>query len=344
MVQPTPYETLHTAITGYMLSSVLGAAAELDCFTWIIDQGNSADIPTMAHALQLDPRGTGVLLDALAAHGFLIKKGIGDAARYSVPEPYLELLHSRHPDTFVPMLRHMACCQRSWTQLSWSVRDGEPQPRPPSILGAEEDRVSFIQAMHAVALRLVGPTMASLHQAGILSFDVPQPRILDVGGASGTYALALLEAVPGSHVTIFDLPVGIRQARTRFADSAFADRVELVEGDYLRDALPKGHNLAWVSAIIHSLGSEECVRLYQNVHQALVDGGLAVIRDYFMSPDRTSPPAGTLFGVNMLVNTAHGQVYTFEETRNDLERAGFTDVRLAVDVPSMSAIVTGRKG
>ena len=67
------------------------------------------------------------------------------------------------------------------------------------------------------------------------------------------------------------------------------------------------------------------------------------VRDYVMRQDRTYPVDGALFGINMLVNTQNGMVYTYEEIREDLELAGFTQVVHAVDVPSMSAVVTAKK-
>jgi hypothetical protein len=62
-----------------------------------------------------------------------------------------------------------------------------------------------------------------------------------------------------------------------------------------------------------------------------------------MEPNRTSPPIGTLFGINMLVNTKNGMVYTFDEIRADLEAAGFVNIKLAVPAATMSAVVTAEK-
>ena len=39
--------------------------------------------------------------------------------------------------------------------------------------------------------------------------------------------------------------------------------------------------------------------------------------------DRTFPPQGTLFAINMLVNTKGGDTYTFNEIKDTLETAGF---------------------
>ena len=76
------------------------------------------------------------------------------------------------------------------------------------------------------------------------------------------------------------------------------------------------------------------------VVRALKPGGRVAVRDFIMSADGTSPAAGTLFGLNMLVHCAEGRVYTFEEVREDLEFAGFTAVKLAVPAETMSAVVS----
>ena len=62
-----------------------------------------------------------------------------------------------------------------------------------------------------------------------------------------------------------------------------------------------------------------------------------------MDETRTSPCAGTLFGINMLVNRAGGRVFSFPEIREDLEKAGFVQPVHAVNVPTMCAIATARK-
>ncbi len=62
-----------------------------------------------------------------------------------------------------------------------------------------------------------------------------------------------------------------------------------------------------------------------------------------MDESRTAPCAGTLFGINMLVNRPDGRVFSFREIREDLEQAGFVQPVHAVDVPTMCAIATAQK-
>lgn len=337
------FERLQNDLNGFMRTSVLAAMAELDIATLILEHGNSLTATEIASLRGCDERAMSTLLDCLSALGYLCKQGLEKSARYSVAEAFTDALHSGHPASYIAMIRHMACVQRSWTRLSWAVRDGEPQEGGPSILGAEEDRVSFIMGMDSIANRLKDSVLHSLDKAGVLPNDGEDIRIIDVGGASGTYTQAFLEKLPGAYATIFDLPVGIAQARKRFTGSDMEERVTLIEGDFTKDAFPQGFDLAWVSAIIHQMGREESRALYAKVKEALVPGGIIAIRDFVMDESRTSPVAGALFGINMLVKTRNGMVYSRKDIQEDLEQSGFIDVCHAVDVPTMGAVMTARK-
>jgi hypothetical protein len=290
--------------------------------------------------LHLDHRALTVLLDALTGLGYFVKSA---DAHYSVAEPFVAPLDSRHPATFVPMLRHSGNCLRGWSQLAWIVTNGTPAQKQSSILGPEADSVSFILAMNSVGQSLVGATIADLKKSGVLNFGKDKIQFLDIGGASGTYTKAFLEALPQAEGTIFDLPVAIREARQRFAGTPLESRVAFAEGNFYQNDLPNGFDFAWMSAIIHQHGRTESQTLYGKAYHALNSGGRIAVRDFVMESNRTTPTAGTLFGVNMLVNTRNGMVYTFDEIRADLETAGFADVRLAVPTDTMSAVVVAVK-
>ncbi|MCL2591297.1 MAG: methyltransferase domain-containing protein [Betaproteobacteria bacterium] len=338
-----PFERLRGEMSGFRQVSILAALAELDFGTVILENGNNLSAIELATLCSCDERGTVVLLDALSALSYLLKSETDGEARYSVAEEYKPYLDSRHPSTFIPMMRHMACGQRTWARLTWSVKDGKPQKHEPSILGEEQDRISFIMGMHSIAANLVDSVIRSLREARILPFDKQNPRILDIGGASGTYTEAFLKELPGSSATIFDLPVGIAQAKNRFAGSDMGARVSLVEGDFTETPLPSDFDFAWISAIIHQMNRDESRMLYAKALDALNPGGLLAVRDFVMSEDRLSPIEGALFGINMFVNTQNGMVYTYKEIKEDLELAGFAHVTHAVDVPSMAAVVIAKK-
>ncbi len=327
---PIDENRLHEMSSAFMPGCILGAAAELDLFSVLADA--SLNLDEIAGRLKSDRRATAVLLDALAALGIVDKQG----ERYCLPESLRPLLCSTSPRNLLPALHHRMNMFRWWGRLAWIVRSGQPAPREPSIRGAEADRAAFVAAMHTFSSPVADELIGRL---GALRFS----HLLDVGGASGTWAMAFLRAVPGTSATIFDLPDAVEQARSRIADCEFADRMTLVPGDFYEDELPGGADFAWVSAIAHQHSREQNRRLLAKVHAALVPAGQVAIRDVVMEPSRTRPRLGALFAVNMLVATAGGGTFTFEELAEDLQAVGFVEPTLAVKDEGMSSVVTATR-
>ena len=62
-----------------------------------------------------------------------------------------------------------------------------------------------------------------------------------------------------------------------------------------------------------------------------------------MDDSRTSPTAGAIFAINMLVATEEGTTYTFDEVREDLEAAGFNQAAVRLRDDGMNSIVHAAK-
>jgi SAM-dependent methyltransferase len=317
-------------MNGYRTACVMGAAAELDLWTALGEQSLTAE--QLAQRLACDLRALRILLDAGVALQLFEKRD----AQYSVPPELLAWLVEAGPQSVLPMLRHSACIMRAWSQLAATVKSGDPAPRQASIRGAEGDRASFIAAMHTISCPMADDLVKQL---GPLNFH----RLLDVGGASGTWTLAFLRGVPTAVATIFDLPDAIQQARHRLAGTEFAGRVALAAGDFYVDDLPDGCDFAWVSAICHQHSRRRNRELFAKVCRALIPGGRIAIRDVVMEPCRTKPLDGALFAINMLANTESGGTFTFAEYAEDLQLAGFENPQLLVKHEAMNSIVVANK-
>lgn len=315
--------------SSFQQACVLAAAVDLDLFTRLA--GRSLDADSVAKELQADLRGTRILLDALAAMDLLTKNG----EQYSVPPDVAEVLTATGGQSRLAMAQHQANCLRRWAQLARTIKTGQPG-REPSIRGEDADQASFIEAMDNIGRTMAQPLVDRLKP---LRFR----HLLDIGGASGTYTIALLHAVPGARATIFDLPEVIPFAKDRIAKAGLADRVSFAPGDFYKDELPKGPDFAWVSAIIHQNSPEQNRNLYGKVHAALAPSGMIAIRDIVMDETRTRPMAGAMFAANMLAGTPLGDTYTFQQIKEDLEATGFTDVSLRLKGEGMDSVVTAVK-
>jgi predicted O-methyltransferase YrrM/DNA-binding HxlR family transcriptional regulator len=310
----------------YQPAAVFAAAADLDLFSALAAEPLTAT--ALSRRLDCDPRALTILLNALAALQLLVKHD----DRYSLPPGADALLTDAGPESILAMAQHQANCQRRWVQLARVVKTGQPAERISSVRGAAGDQEAFIGAMHNVSAPLADQVVQAIQP---LQFR----HLLDVGGASGTWAMAFLRACPPATATLFDLPEVLPMARCRLTEAGLAGRVRLVAGDFMTDALPEGADLAWVSAIVHQNSREQNRQLFAKVFRALVPTGRIAIRDILMAPSRTRPVAGSLFAVNMLVGTEGGGTFTFDELREDLEAAGFVNPMVLRQDERMNSIV-----
>jgi SAM-dependent methyltransferase len=314
----------------FMECRILHSAAELNLFTILSSQPMSAQ--QVADAISGDARALSVLLDALAAMGLLIK----DGCMYVCGLPVAALLSDKSPQTLLPMVLHMASLWKRWSRLTDiakgldEARDEFEFVRNPGELRA------CIAAMHSSGAPMAKKIAAAVDPGGAR-------QLLDVGGGSGTYAIAFLRTSPDMKATLFDLPDVIEMARARLLEEGLLDRVTLVSGSYIMQELPGGHDLALLSAIIHSNSPEENLDLYRKIFRALKSGGRILIRDHVMNHDRTYPRAGALFAVNMLVGTSGGGTYTYEEIESGLAQAGFERIRFLKPGENMDALVEAWK-
>ena len=309
----------------FMGTRILLTGAELGVFGLLEEQPKTLE--EVCAALHTAPRGTAILLDALTAMGLLKKFG----TTYLCPENVGELLSPNGMNSVLPMVKHAASLWGRWSQLTEIVRRGNAE-RPDTVFEDPEELDAFIGAMHVVgahAARSIADEARACHAL----------RLLDVGGATGTYAEAFLNKYREMRATLFDRPEVIALAERRLAKTGLLPRISLVAGDFYRDPLPGGHDLALLSAIIHQNSPEQNVDLYRKVYAALIPGGRLLIRDHVMNPERTAPASGAVFAVNMLVATVGGNCYTFEEIREGLTAAGFEDIGIVQTGDQMNSLV-----
>ena len=317
--------------TGYRKASVLAAAVDLELFDAIGRSRLTA--AQAARKARGDLRAVTILLDALAALGLLEKKG----GRYAVPGDVASVLTAGGSDSVLAMSQHHANCLRRWAQLARVARLGRPAPCVPSIRGFRKDAEAFIGGMHDLNSRISPRLVRELQ-------PLPFRHLLDVGGASGTWTIAFLRANPAGRATIFDLPHVVPMARRRLRKLGLEGRVRLVGGDFYRDELPKGADLAWISAIVHQNSREQNRMLFRKVSSALERGGRIAIRDVVMEESRTAPVPGALFAVNMLAGTPRGGTFTLKELKADLRSAGFSGARLVRRGEGNDSVVVARRG
>ena len=307
---------------------VLLTAFELGIFT-ALGRGRKTSAQ-VARALRTAPRATDRFLNACCALGLLIKK----AGRFAnTPLAARHLV--RGQAGYLGGLGHAVHLWDSWSTLTQAVRQGRSVHLPPMKKRGADWAVPFIAAMHQFARERAPGVAAALDLRGVA-------RALDVGGGSGAYAMAFARARPGLTATVFDLPNVVKLTQGYVRREGLSARAKTVAGDFYADELPRGYDLAFVSAIIHMNSPSQNVALFRKCARALKPGGRLVVQDFIMDEDRTTPPGGALFALNMLVNTPAGDTYTASEVAAWMKRAGFAAIK-RVDTPFGTALMIGKR-
>lgn len=324
---PAPLPThLMETLRAYQQSRTILTGVELDVFTAL---GRGATAGTVARRIRSDRRGTEILLNALTALGLLRKRagvftnGATAAAFLGKGAPY---------DARMAIL-HTANQWRRWSEMTDCVRRGRPAKLPPMARRGTDWRDPFIAAMHANASARAPSLVAALDLVGART-------VLDVGGGSGAYAIAIARAHPGVRAVVLDLPNVTPLTRRYIDESGVAARIDTRDGDYLRDGFGVGYDLVLFSAVMHINTPAENRLLLKKARAALNPGGRVAIHDSIMDDDKTKPASGALFALNMLVSTPGGNSYSRAEYAAWMRGAGFVKVR-KVPLPGPSDLMLG---
>ncbi len=165
-------------------------------------------------------------------------------------------------------------------------------------------------------------------------------RLLDVGGNSGGYTLALLEAHPSLKATIFDLQEVRALAEERIAERGLGERCRFVAGSFFDDPLPKGHDLLLLANILHDWETAECRRILAACHDAIEPGGTIVVVEPMLAEDLSGPDHASVSGLTMAL--LGGENRTQSRIGELLEGAGFDEVWQSA-VGEQNSVVTARK-
>jgi precorrin-6B methylase 2 len=227
-----------------------------------------------------------------------------------------------------------------WSHLEDAVREGTPRWKQTfgvdggifdHFFRTEEAKQTFVQGMHGLGL-LSSPKV-------VAAFDLaPFQKLVDLGGATGHLAIAACERYPQLRAVVFDLPQVIESAKSHVRQSATASpRVDVVAGDFFRDALPEADLFA-MSRIVHDWPEEKIHPLLARIFERLPDGGGILLAEKLLQEDKTGPTSTHMQSLNMLICT-EGKERTLGEYRQLLEKAGFRGVKGQVTGSPLDAVI-----
>lgn len=145
--------------------------------------------------------------------------------------------------------------------------------------------------------------------------------VLDVGGGTGLYSIALLQQHKHLRGIVFDRPEVLKIAAEFAAKYGVGDRLSLIPGDMFADELPTGADVILLSNILHDWDEPQCAELVARCAKALPASGRLLIHDVFLNDDLAGPLPIALYSAALFTLT-EGRAYAAAEYRAWLSAAG----------------------
>jgi len=324
---PVTPERIYQFAFGYAVPLILEAAIRHHVFD-VLDRG-----PKPLHQIHLDTgaseRGLSAILNALVGFEFLNKDAQGI---YSLTAESSAFLVTTKPGFQGGLIRHTSeQLLPKWLNLNEIVRTGKPA----GAVNEEETGGEFFKSFVTDIFPMSYHVAQELAQHLDLSARVEPVSVLDLAAGSGVWGIALAQSSANVRVTAVDWPEVLPVTLATVTRFGLAGRFSFSAGDLQEADFGSGHQVATLGHILHSQGMELSKQLLQRTFDALAPGGTIAIAEFLVNAQRTGPLNGLIFAVNMLVNTDHGDTFSFEEISGWLHEAGFVNASsLATHGPS----------
>jgi SAM-dependent methyltransferase len=270
-----------------------------------------ATLDDLAHRTSIPRRTLRILADAMVALGFLERQG----DKYQNTPVSSTFLSGRTPTDLRPALRYWNQLNyQRWTQLEAVVRTEQ------AVFGefafTPEEQQLYTEGVEAIT---AGTARALATTYGFARHR----RVLDLGGGTGSFLLAVLRQHPHVKATLFDVPAVAALARQRLAGSPVATRLRIVEGDFFTDPLPDDHDAILLANVCHNFVPECNCALLARVRACAPAGARLLLVDFWTDPTHTQPLTAALMAGAFLLVTGEGDVYSVEEVDDWLQATGW---------------------
>ncbi len=327
------FSSLVGLASGHVEARIVQVAVSLGLFDAL--EKKSQNALSLSAYLYTEPRATEMLLNALASLGLLKK----EAGQYSLNETSANYLVRGSSKYLGDMILFDSSLWTCWGDLEKTIRSGTPVRPPDMYQGRTRETQQFIHAMDSL-VKARGDAEIVAETLDLSNVN----EILDIGAGPATYAIKLCRKNPALRATLFDLPGTLKVTEECVKDSGLWNRIRLEMGDYRSDPIPGSYQMVFLSNIIHGEGADENKRLMSKVYHCLEKNGKAVIKDHILDDSMIDPPVGAIFALLMLLTTAQGRCYSFNEVKAWLEQAGFRAIKeFPLPPPLTSSLVIGEK-
>ena len=311
-------------VAGFVYSQVLQACVQLDLFNLLAD--GPLPIEPIARRVNLTDDAARRLLDAAVSLQLVERRpggryGLGVLGAPLVGNAGIAAMVTHHTALYADLRDPLALLRGEVGSAAlagyWPYAEAELRGQSSAV---EAARVADYSALMSASQPLVATEILDAYPLG------RHRCLLDVGGGEGTFVSAVAARAPHLQLRVFDLPAVAERARARFAAQGLAARAQAHGGDFLRDPLPRGADIATLVRVVHDHDDREAMALLRAVRAALPDDGVLLLAEPMSDTPGAEPMGDAYFGFYLLA-MGRGRPRRAEELTGMLREAGFGRVQ-----------------
>lgn len=332
----TPERFLNT-INAYYNTAAVKTAIELELFTIIGEE--ALPTQTIATRAQLSERNTRILCNYLVAIGFLCK----DNNHYFLKSDARLFLDKNSPSYLgntIDFLLSPLVTER-FNNLTAIIQGNIDPETATGVLAPEHPQwVAFARAM-APIMQLPARLLAEL-----IDDATNQPlTILDVAAGHGLFGLSFAARNPNAETHFLDWANVLKVAKENAKKLNITARTQFLPGNFFETKFEQQYDIILLVNFLHHFDQAGCETILRKAHSILSPNGKLVIFEFVFNEDRLSPSVALAFSMMMLGTTPSGEVYTFSDLKNMLDRTGFPSCELkTLPITTDEKVIVALKG
>jgi ubiquinone/menaquinone biosynthesis C-methylase UbiE len=314
-------------------SAVLRAAIKLGIFP-LLEQKKMSALEVSQH-LKASPHFVKVFLECCVELG-LLKKEENNFKNSQYASEFLIPGTQTYQGDYIT---HITNFWHVWGKLDELIIEGRPEfPFENNFVDEATYWTDYIKGRHNLAMAGQGSALAKYTDLKNRS------KMLDLGGGSASYSIALCTANPNLKAVVVDRKEPLEIALSLLKQYNLQDRITLLEADFNTIELDTDYDVVLLSAILRPISKEECLRVLVKAYDALLPGGLLIVQEFMPlgdTPQRSFRQ--TMMELFLTIGFKLGSGNrSKEEIESWLKSTGYRDLKL-VSLPTQTTLILAEK-
>lgn len=323
--------SLERLMFGFMESQILFVLHDIGVFEYLNKRGASPAGP-IGRDLKISPSSLERLLIGAVCSDLLDKTG----EIYDLPLTLKPFLIKSSPHYIGDRFSHYwKTSYGLCTHLKSAVLENKPQwdKLDPSVSNPNDLNFVYNQAIYqdsATTAEFLETMWASGYEDSVdlcSKYSLDDHHVLvDLGGATGSFAIAAAKKNPKLQAVILDYPVVEPYAIEKIQHHSLQSCVQFKAGDLFDSILPQG-DVYVIGYVLSDWPEPVCLSLLKTVYKHLPSGGTLLILEKFFDENKKGPYLTAMLNTIMLLEM-HGSHKTSTEYQKMLQPIGFQDFQV----------------